>query len=134
MGHRYDKLRVDRLVECLAQHDTLYVGMTEEKLLAYPCVREFCEERHRLDLDDAWHLGRVRFFVEQLRAGVKLDPITVDNVCDRGHIYAVPILVDGHHRFAASFIARARTIAASYSGRVDLRRYLTGHRATPPED
>src|SRR5271154_5068022 len=98
MKPRYDNLRVDRLAECLARRDALYVDMTEEKLLTYPCIREFCEEHHRLDLDDAWHLGRVRFFVEQLRVGVKLedryrvDVAAVARVVDRDGI------IDGHHR------------------------------------
>jgi len=134
MEPSYYDLLVDRLAKMCTWHDALYVGLTVEKLRAYPCIGEFREDRERFGFDDGWHLGRVRFFVEQLQAGVKLDPIVVDNVCDRGHIYAVPLIVDGHHRFAASCIARAPTIAASYGGRVDLRRYLTGDLATPPSD
>jgi hypothetical protein len=134
MADLFYDLLVDRLAECCRWQKSIYVGLTKEKLLAFPCVRDFCTEHERYGFDDNWHLGRVRFFVEQLHAGVKLDPISVDNVCNRGHVYAVPVLLDGHHRLAASCIAGARTIAASYGGRVDLRRYLTGDRATIPTD
>lgn len=92
-----------------------------------PYVAEF----ERPD-DDDWHLGRVRYFFEQLQAGKSLDPICIDNMCDAGRVYAVPIIIDGCHRFVASHLAGARTIAASYGGRVDLRDYLTGRRKTLP--
>lgn len=76
--------------------------------------------------------GRIRFFYEQLLAGEALDAIEVDNVCIHRHIYPKPIVLDGHHRLAASHLAGAGIILASYGGRVDLLRYLTGARKTCP--
>ncbi len=92
----------------------------------------YVEEFERPVEDDPWHLGRVRYFFDQLQAGKKLDPICVDNMCDAGHIYAVPVIIDGRHRLVASHLAGVRTIAASYGGRVDLRDYLIGLRKTQP--
>lgn len=82
--------------------------------------------------EDEWHYGRVRFFVDELNAGKTLDPIVVDNRCDRGHIYPEPIVIDGHHRLCAVKVSGVRTVPANYSGRVDLLDYLTGKCDRPP--
>ena len=108
--------------------------MTVAKILRYRAQPDYvCDtERTRKQPPLRWDYGRIRFFYEQLLAGKKLDAIEVDNRCDWGHIYSEPILIDGHHRLAASYLAGARIIFASYSGRVDLLRYLTGARKTCP--
>ena len=89
-------------------------------------------ERTRKQPPRSWDYGRIRYFYECLLSGEKLDAIMVDNECDRGHIYPVPVLLDGHHRLAASHLARAPIIHVNYSGRLDLLRYLTGARRTYP--
>jgi hypothetical protein len=81
---------------------------------------------------DAWNYGRVRFFYDQLKRGIALDPITIDNVTHMGTIYPYPILVDGHHRLAAAYLAHSKTIEALYQGRIDLLNFLTGKRKTCP--
>ena len=78
------------------------------------------------DRDTEYHLGRIRYFLDHLTTGADLDPIEVDNQCDNGHIYPIPILDDGNHRFAAYIIAGRATIPANYGGRVDLLEYLEG--------
>jgi hypothetical protein len=85
------------------------------------------------DREYRWDLGRIRYFVEQLERGAKLDPIEIDNQCDRGHIYG-PILLDGHHRLCAAALLRTPTIRAVYGGRVDTLKYLTGKTPHPPGD
>lgn len=109
-------------------------GMTIEKLLTYRAQPDYVSdaERTRKQPTRAWDYGRIRHFYERLLTGETLDAIEVDNECDFGRIYPVPILLDGHHRLAASHLAGARIILASYGGRVDLLRYLTGARKTCP--
>ncbi len=109
-------------------------GMTVAKLLTYRSQPEYVSDEARTIKQPkrAWDYGRIRHFYERLLAGDTLDPIEIDNVCDGGRIYPEPIVNDGHHRLAASHLAGTRFILASYGGRVDLRRYLTGHRSTVP--
>jgi hypothetical protein len=108
--------------------------MTVEKLMTYPSQPVYVsdEARTRKRPTRAWDYGRIRFFYEQLGAGVTLDAIEVDNECNWGRIYPIPVLLDGHHRLAASRLAGARIIRVSYGGRLDLLRYLTGARKTCP--
>lgn len=109
-------------------------NMTIEKLLTYPSQPVYVsdEARTRKQPTRAWDYGRIRHFYEQLLVGVVLDAIEVDNECNWGRIYPIPVLIDGHHRLAASHLAGTSTIPVSYSGRLDLLRYLTGRRKTCP--
>lgn len=131
-----DKLHVDRLwaLYTWPEWNLPMRGMTIEKLLTYRVEADYVsdEERSRKRPTRAWDYGRIRFFYESLLAGETLDAIEVDNVCNYGRIYPEPIVLDGHHRLAASHLASARIILASYGGRVDLLRYLTGARKTCP--
>jgi hypothetical protein len=108
--------------------------MTIAKLLMYRAQSVYVSDlaRTRKQPTRAWDYGRVRYFYERLLAGETLDAIEVDNECDFGRIYPVPVLLDGHHRLAASHLAGTPIILASYGGRVDLLRYLTGARKTCP--
>lgn len=108
--------------------------MTVEKILRYPSQPAYVsdEKRTRKQPTLAWDYGRIRYFYEELLSGVTLDAIEVDNECNFGRIYPVPILLDGHHRLAASHLAEAPIILVSYGGRLDLLRYLTGKRKTCP--
>ena len=108
--------------------------MTGEKILGYRSQPTYVSDAARTSKQPprAWDYGRIRFFYEQLLAGATLDAIEIDNECHFGRIYPEPILLDGHHRLAASHLAGARVILASYGGRVDLLRYLTGERRTCP--
>ena len=109
-------------------------GMTTAKLLTYRAQPTYVSDakRTRKQPTRAWDYGRIRFFYEQILAEAALDAIEIDNVCGHGYIYPVPIVLDGHHRLAASHLAGARIILASYGGRIDLLRYLTGARKTCP--
>lgn len=131
-----DKLRVERLwaLYIWPEWNLPMRGMTVEKLLAYRTQPAYVsdEARTRKRPTRAWDYGRIRHFYERILGGDTLDAIEVDNVCDHGRIYPEPILLDGHHRLAASHLAGRRIILASYSGRVDLLRYLTGTRKTCP--
>lgn len=118
---------------------SVFKGLTLRKLQAWPPVTEHMDEYLRSDPDKfrtkkimAYDLGRVRHFVDRLKAGEELDPIEVDNECDGGHIYPEPILNDGHHRLVAYRLVKRRTIPACYSGRCDLLDYLKGLRTRKP--
>jgi hypothetical protein len=131
-----DKLLVARLWELYAWPERMLPmrKMTVEKILTYRSQPVYVSDTARTVKQPprAWDYGRIRFFYEQLLAGATLDAIEVDNECDAGTIYPVPIILDGHHRLAASHLAGAKIILASYGGRVDLLRYLTGARKTRP--
>ena len=109
-------------------------AMTIAKLLTYRSQPVYVSDlaRTRKQPTRAWDYGRIRHFYERLLAGETLDAIQVDNECNWGHIYPVPVLLDGHHRLAASHLASAPRILVSYGGRLDLLRYLTGDRKTCP--
>lgn len=83
--------------------------------------------------DRDWDKGRIRYFVELMEQGAKIDPIEIDNECERGHIYG-PLLLDGHHRLCAAALLKVPTIRARYGGRVDTLKYLTGKTPHPPRD
>ena len=131
-----DKLHVERLWELYTwpEWNLPMRGMTIVKLLTYRTQPDYVSEkaRTRKQPTRAWDYGRIRFFYERLLAGDPLDAIEVDNVCGNGRIYPEPLVLDGHHRLAASHLAGARIILASYGGRVDLLRYLTGARKMCP--
>jgi hypothetical protein len=108
--------------------------MTIQKLLTYRTQPDYVSdlERTRKQPPRAWDYGRIRHFYERLLADETLDAIEVDNMCNFGRIYPVPVLLDGHHRLAASHLAGTPIILVSYGGRIDLLRYLTGERKTCP--
>lgn len=130
------KVLVERLWELYAwpERNLPMRSMTIERLLTYPSQPAYVSDaaRTRKQPTRAWDYGRIRYFYEQLLAGCTLDAIEVDNACDWGRIYPIPVLLDGHHRLAAARLAGTRTIRVSYGGRLDLLRYLTGARKTCP--
>lgn len=77
------------------------------------------------------HVRRVRYFV---RHPEKIDPICVDNMCSGPYIYAVPVLVDGWHRYLAARVLGWEKIQIAYGGRIDVLEYLQGTTDTPPPD
>ncbi len=133
---RPDRLIVDRLWALYEwpEWNLPMRRMTVTRLLRYRVQRDYVsdEARTRKQPKLSWDYGRIRFFYERLLAGETLDAIEVDNECNWGRIYPIPVLLDGHHRLAASHLAGAQFIFASYAGRVDLLRYLTGARKTCP--
>lgn len=80
-----------------------------------------------------YHQRRIRYFVDQLRAGRDLDPIQVSNDSWYGHPSPVPVLLDGHHRLIAYYYVRRREIPATYRGTRALLRYLEGKSPTPQD-
>lgn len=119
-------------------YDPLHVFDTDDRLRHFVTTRQLpsvapAEFRPMPERDADYHVGRVRFFADALRARKKLDPVEMDNECSYGNIGA-PIIVDGHHRAIAHMLVRSRRVDVSYSGRVDTLRYLRGEKRLPPLD
>lgn len=130
------QLLLHRLNAMYGWKDNFYFRKGRRSYDKYPAVSAFIDEADRKhDYESiAWHMGRVRFFIEKLEAGKKLDPIHVDNYCGYDRIYPEPIIVDGHHRFIASKVTKQKYIWALYSGRTDVRDYLEGKTRRPPKE
>lgn len=126
-------IQIDRLLEFYDPFSALGLPSKPDRA-ALGRFREkatFVPDKKRAKAGLRWHMGRVRYLARRLDEGWTPEPIDIDNYCDRGHIYG-PIVLDGHHRLVASIVVGKPTIKASYSGRVDIRDYLTGRRVTPP--
>jgi hypothetical protein len=79
----------------------------------------------------SYHVSRVRWFMENPE---RITPIGVDNRCDGGMIYAIPVITDGWHRYIAAHLLGLSTIEVFYSGRMDLLAYLKGETDINPEE
>jgi hypothetical protein len=79
-----------------------------------------------------WHVARIRWIL--LNPEGLEDPISVDNVCDGGNVYPIPVIIDGWHRIYAHRFLGRKTIRANYGGRLDLLDYLTGKTDLVPEE
>lgn len=124
-----DEILVDRLFK-LVSEDPWGAGfkmkMLDESLSKRSAYYGWFE-----DWDARLHADRIRYLAD---APELHDPIQIDNLCDRDHIYPVPLIVDGHHRLFAHVWLGLKTIGANYSGRYDLLDYLKGKRDSLPED
>jgi len=83
--------------------------------------------------DRFYDIKRVRFFVDQLRAGHALDPVVIDNESRQyraGHrvYWGLPFVDDGHHRFIAHVLCGRDRMPASLSGLVVHHEWLRGDR------
>ena len=88
-----------------------------------------------------YHVLRCQSFMKDLEAvgrvfaGIHFfEPIIIDNCCFNGHITPQPVVIDGHHRLIAADLFGLKIIRVSYSGRIDLLRYLEGKRKTCPQE
>lgn len=80
---------------------------------------------------DDWHIGRILYFIDN---PARVTPISLDCECDGGFVYALPVLLDGHHRYAAALVAQWPVIISAFGGRVDLLKYLCCETDTPPQE
>lgn len=111
--------RLDRLYDPFP-----VIGLTREvRLDRVAPVTRFRYEKYRTP---RYHSGRVRYWIEMILQGEEIPPLLVDNHCEGYTVYAQPIVLDGHHRFAAAILVGRRTLPISYGGRIDLLRYLEG--------
>lgn len=135
-----DLLYVQRLLPMVHNPFFILGGATSpdehsfvQRMDSFESWPDFVTDYNR-DEDDVYNFGRVIYFIDQIKAGIVIDPIALDCVCNNGRVYPEPLIIDGWHRFAAHVIAKAPTIRASFSGRVDLLDYLIGKRKTCPQE
>lgn len=128
-------MSVTILVDRLLDHYDPFSGLGINEETVRTRLFDVRTQRHFMDREDTldWHIGRIAHFVQLFWEDEMPDPIEIDAVCDRGHIYG-PTVVDGHHRLCAAKIANAKKIKAIYGGRIDVRDFLTGRRKTYPVD
>jgi len=126
-----DRILVSRLFEFINPFERL--GVPQNLPLVGELQTEFKEDD--IETRDASYApARIRYFVDQINKGAKLGPLCIDNVCGGGNIYPEPVLLDGHHRFAAAILTSTKHLMCEYGGRMDLLRYLQGRRLTAPQE
>ena len=76
-----------------------------------------------------WHIGRIIYFINHPE---EIRDVEIDNMCNGMEILPIPVIVDGHHRFAAARWlydqGKLKEIHCMYGGRVDVLEYLQGKR------
>lgn len=80
----------------------------------------------------AYDWGRIRYFRDLFRSNSPVSAILLDCECHNSRVYPVPVMIDGWHRFAGAFAAKAHKLPVIFNGRLDLLRYLQGRRKTKP--
>jgi len=83
--------------------------------------------------DRFYDIKRVRFFMDELRAGRALDPISLDNECRQYRIgcpisWGMPFVDDGHHRFSAYVLCKRKRLPATLGGLKVHHEWLRGER------
>lgn len=79
------------------------------------------------------HAGRILYLMSPEASASLFEPIVIDCSCDRGQVYADPIMIDGWHRYLAHRALQSETIRVSFGGLVDLAEYLNGTTDERPE-
>jgi hypothetical protein len=116
---------VDRLLRVYDPLDALRLPDIEEvKNLVSKAVPEAFYAHHGAR-DPDYDVGRIRYFVDVLRADGFMDPIKINNDWAMNKFAGV-VLVDGHHRLLGAYFAGAETIPAQYAGIVNVLDWLTG--------
>ena len=90
--------------------------------------------RGRWETGTPYDYGRIAFFIEQIKHGLSVEPIEIDNKCSGGSILPIAILVDGCHRFAAHIVLNKEKIKICYGGRMDVLSYLKGETDKCPSE
>lgn len=95
---------------------------------------------HYNERDEAYDMGRIHHFVQELEEGRTPDPIITDNQIyssSSSHVsWGPPKIMDGHHRFCAYVLLKKKRIPASCGGLVTNISWLVGkiRRDRPPEE
>ncbi len=139
LNNEIDNILVERLLEYyeMPNWDGISISLKDikegiknqlleitEKYPEYPIQKRLTEMKNK-----EWHIGRIIYFINNPE---KITPIDIDNLCDAGNIYPIPIITEGNHRFLASIIRNDKYISAYYSGLVNLLKYLKGETNNKP--
>lgn len=82
--------------------------------------------------NEGYHLGRIRYFLDQFNDQKKVHPVQVDTRWN----YHTPTgldLLDGHHRLAGAILAGVTKIPVDYSGPIDALPWLRGETDNRPD-
>lgn len=88
-------------------------------------VEKFQDDTLAVPRDDAYHLGRVRYFMDQFIAQKEVEPIEIDCLWSRESPDR-PDLIDGHHRLCGAIIAAMPEIPAYLGGPMEMIDWLKG--------
>ncbi len=108
-----DMVKVHRLVSVYDAWAAIGLAyrIPRHKVYAAPPQMEHLTYSQR---DFRYHIGRIRYFVDRIRAGNSIDPIEVITTpCRRQTELEV---ADGHHRLIAARALHVKTIACIYQG------------------
>ena len=84
-------------------------------------VRNYREIRSK-----SYSLGRIKYLIRKIKTDCWVpDAIEIDNIWSGGCPCGV-IIIDGHHRVIAAFLAGLKTIECTYSGDLDILNWMTG--------
>ena len=135
------EILLDRLVECFGagpcdEDDIWGVGFYPSMIDEGTSLEPSCYTPDGHNAPRKWtaetHAARIRYLMqspEDLEA-----PISLDCICGGGRVYAIPVILDGWHRYFAHHALKRKTIRAGFGGRVDLLEYLTGESDERPTD
>lgn len=94
-------------------------------------VRPLAE--HGFKRNRIYDIKRVRYFMDELRAGRDPDPIVIDSEARQDRVgspicWGFPFIDDGHHRFVAHVLLDREWLHARLSGVVIHHEWLRGER------
>lgn len=85
--------------------------------------------------DRDWHIGRILYFINHQN---EIRDLEIDNECNGRYILPQPVIVDGHHRYAAARWlfdqGKLFEIHCRYGGRMDILDYLQGKTDEIPDE
>src|SRR5712672_1123557 len=79
-----------------------------------------------------YHLGRVRYFMDQFTAHAEVDPVEIDAKWNRYSPESLD-LIDGHHRLCGAILAGVDVMPANVGGPVEMINWLNGLTDKKPE-
>lgn len=131
-----DHILLVRLDEYIHDDDPWCVGFNSKMIAEGDSVLSRChtadDMRRRATWTAQMHAARIRYLMatpEHLA-----HPLIMDCMCNRGHVYARPLILDGWHRLFAHRALQSKRVPVSFSGRVDLLEYLRGDTNEKPEE
>jgi hypothetical protein len=125
MSERPETVKVDHLRKIFDPFWALGVPEPDFDWDQVKPVKKFRDSSRTHPRDDAYHMGRIRYFRDQFEAQAEIDPIEIDCVWDRECPYQ-PDLIDGHHRLCGAIVANMPEIPAYICGPVEMIEWLKG--------
>lgn len=130
-----DRVLVVRLTSCLPDpFKILNVSRTTDFDKVRPRVR-YVEDHYsalKCKRNEAYSMGRIRYFRDLFLSGKPVPPLEVDNRYSGSSPWGLA-LSDGHHRLCGAILARSEYVDVSYSGVVEGLYWLRDEDKPRPE-